>query len=96
MYSASTNPAAANATAILTKLRSDNLLSPFKYRNIYGQERSGLTTRQTIIATLDLLQTYGWIQEEVIKSVTRRTSIIYHVHPVHPWICSDASTQTPP
>ena len=93
MYSASTNPAAANATAILRKLRSDKLLSPFKYQDIYGQKWSGLTTGQTIISTLGLLQTYGWIQEDVIKSVTGRPSIIYHVHP---WVCSDASTQTNP
>jgi putative DNA primase/helicase len=81
IYSASTNPAAANANAILQKLRVGKLPSPFRSRDISIQKWAGLTTRQAVISALDLLQEYGWIQDIVIKPVTGRPSTIYHVHP---------------
>ena len=77
-YASAVRPAVATAKAILRKIKTGALASPFTAREVYRPQWEGLTDREVVDTGLSMLVTYGHLSE-VESPGTGRPTMIYTV-----------------
>ncbi len=90
IYSAGINATAANAKSLIAKIQQGKLGKPdpvlkgdvFRFRDIDRAKWTGLTEKGEILASLEMLEDYGWIRSISLKpSGGGRPSTLYLINP---------------
>lgn len=69
IYSRSLDSSVVKAHALLAQIKDGTITSPFTIREVYRAGRSGLSTKQDVIAAVRQLIEYNWILEESNRSI---------------------------
>ena len=78
-YASASMPEVGVAKAILKRVKSGDLKSPFSSRDVWRPGWSKLTDRDQVAEALKMLEDYGWVITERIQT-GGRTATLYHVH----------------
>jgi putative DNA primase/helicase len=68
------------ARALLSKLRSGKLISPFTARDVYRAAWAGLSDREVVEEALNTLADHGWLRDATVET-SGRSRHEYHIHP---------------
>jgi putative DNA primase/helicase len=78
-YASVSMPEVGVAKAILKRVKSGDLKSPFSSRDVWRPGWSKLTDRDQVVEALKMLEDYGWVTTDK-KQTGGRTAILFHVH----------------
>ena len=69
IYSRSLDSSMVKAHALLAQIKDGTITSPFTIREVYRAGRSGLSTKQDVMAAARQLIEYNWVLEESNRSI---------------------------
>lgn len=81
VYGAASNAACGVARALLQKLKSGAVGSPFTAKSIYDKGWRGLTDPDLVRQAADMLVELGWLQAVERRAISGRPTFDFHVHP---------------
>jgi putative DNA primase/helicase len=79
VYAPGIRPDMTAARLLATRIEDGDLPAKFTARDVYRHAWSGLTTRQTVVAALEILEDYHWLESETIETGGRHR-VDYHLH----------------
>lgn len=80
LYASAEDPAMEGARALLEKARAGDVADGASGREVYRRQWSRLTTPEEFTAAASVLEAYGWIKVETVKTGGRSTTKL-HLHP---------------
>ena len=80
LYSSAQNPAIEAARVLLKRIRKGEVKDGFTIREIYRKQWAKLSSPETVNAAAQVLEEFGWLRVETIKTGGRSTTK-GHLHP---------------
>jgi hypothetical protein len=80
LYSSAQNPAMETARALLERIRKGDVKDGSSVREIYRKQWAKLSSPETVNAAAEVLEEFGWLRVETIKTGGRSTTK-GHLHP---------------
>jgi Protein of unknown function (DUF3987) len=81
LYDSAINSGVARASDLLKHIQCGEIANEEKVRDIWRHHWSGLSTPEETEAAIKTLADYGWVQVEVRKPPTGRSSKVLRIHP---------------
>jgi hypothetical protein len=81
IFDAFLRPHAAPAHALAAKLLAAALPTPFRLKDVYRPQWSGLTTRAEAELAVETLLDAGWLAAEDVIGAIGRPGVVYHINP---------------
>jgi hypothetical protein len=80
LYSSAQNPAMEAARVLLEHIRKGEVKDGSPVREIYRKQWTKLSSSETVYKAAELLEEFGWLRVETIKTGGRATTKV-HLHP---------------
>jgi hypothetical protein len=80
LYSSAQNPAMEGARALLERIRRGDVDDGDSTRSVYRKHWTKLSTPEEVNSACQVLEEFGWIRVESVKTGGRSTSKLY-LHP---------------
>jgi putative DNA primase/helicase len=80
LYSSAENPAMEGARVLLDRIHKGNVHDGDSTRSVYRKHWAKLSTPEEVSSACQMLEEFGWLRVEVVKTSGRSTSKLY-VHP---------------
>ena len=82
IYDGFLRPHVMPAHALASKIKAGALPNPFKLKDVYRPQWSGLTTKGEAVLAVETLLDAGWLfGEDVLATVGRPPGAVYHINP---------------
>jgi NAD(P)H-nitrite reductase large subunit len=80
LYSSAENPAMEGSRTLLNRIRKGDVQDGDSTRSVYRRHWARLSTPEEVSSACSVLEEFGWLRVEVLKTGGRSTSKL-HLHP---------------